>query len=77
MAVPLPPTATASQLALLLPPAPITLSLAQVALLLRACLPLPLLNPQGAVDLVAYHQRHKCAAYRSHRDQRLRLLDDP
>ena len=77
MALPLPPTATASQLARLLPPAPITLSLAQVALLLRACLPLPLLNPQGAVALIAYHQRHKCAAYLTHRDQRLRLLADP
>ncbi len=77
MALPLPPTATASQLARLLPPAPITLSLAQVALLLRACLPLPLLKPQGVVDLIAYHQRHKCAAYRAHRARRLRLLADP
>ena len=75
--VPLPPTATASQLAQLLPPAPLHLSLAQVRVLLRACLPLPALDVPHALALIHYQQRHKRAAYRAHRAQRLRLLADP
>ena len=77
MPIPLPPTATASQLAQLLPPAPLTLSLAQVRQLLRACLPLPVLTRARAVALITYHQRHKRAAYLAHRARRLRLLADP
>ena len=77
MPVSLPPTATPSHLAALLPPVAVTLSLAEVRLLLRACLPLPVLTRQRAVALVAYHQRHKLAAYQAHRRRRLRLLSDP
>lgn len=77
MPVSLPPTATPSQLAALLPPVAVTLSLAEVRLLRRACLPVPVLTRQRAVALIAYYQRHKRAAYQAHRCRRLRLLADP
>jgi hypothetical protein len=73
----LPPTATAGQLDRLLPPAPLTLSLAQVRVLLRACLPLPALDQPQALALLRYYQRHKRAAYLAHRARRLRWLADP
>ena len=73
----LPPTATAAQLDRLLPPAPRTLSRAQVRVLLRACLPLPILDRAQALALLRYHQRHKHTAYRAHRARRLRWLADP
>ncbi len=76
-AVPLPPTTTVSPLALLLPPAPPHLSLAQVRVLLRACLPLPVLTVPQALALIRYHQRHKYAAYQAHRARHLRWLADP
>ena len=50
-------------------------SLLQVRWLLRAALPLPVLDVALALALVAYWQRHNLAAYRSHRKgflQRLR-----
>ncbi len=68
---------TVGQLDRLLLPAPRTLSLAQVRLLLRACLPLPTLDLSQALALLRYHQRHKRAAYHAHRTRRLRLLADP
>ena len=77
MPVPLPPAATASQLVQLLPSVPRTLSRAQVCVLLRACLPLPTLDLAQALALIAYHQRHKRAAYQAHRRRRLRWLADP
>lgn len=58
-----------------LPPQPPRVpSLPQVRWLLRAALPLPILNPALALALVAYIQRHNLAAYRSHRKRTLQRL---
>jgi len=73
--VPLPPTGLPlRQVALLLPPLPVGLSVAEVRVLLRALLPLPVLDPSAALAWLAYQQRRKLAAYRSHRQRRLRRL---
>ena len=56
----------------LLPPLCVYLSPMQVRLLLRVTLPQPLFDRPAAVVLIAYQQRHKLAAYRSHRTRRLR-----
>jgi hypothetical protein len=50
------------------------LSVAQVRLLLKAVLPLPVLDLSAILDLIAYQQRHKYAAYRSHRKRLLAQL---
>jgi hypothetical protein len=57
-----------------LPPRAVRVSLAEARLLLRALLPLPPLDVAAALALVAYQQRHKTAAYRSHRKRRLLAL---
>jgi hypothetical protein len=57
-----------------LPPVPVRVSVAEARLLLRALLPLPVLDVAAALALVAYQQRHKTAAYRSHRKRRLLAL---
>jgi hypothetical protein len=58
-----------------LPPRPPRLpSLPQVRWLLRAALPLPVLDPALALALIAYWQRHNLAAYRSHRQRTLQRL---
>ena len=73
--MPLPPNALPpGPLALLLPPLPVGLSLAEVRVLLRALLPLPVLDPAAALAWLAYQQRRKLAAYCSHRQRRLRRL---
>ena len=73
--LPVPPTATtAAHLALLLPPAPVGLSVSEVRVLLRALLPLPAFDPAAALAWLAYQQRRKLAAYRSLRRRRLRRL---
>jgi hypothetical protein len=69
-ATPLPP----GPLALLLPPLPVGLSVAEVRVLLRALLPLPVFDAPMALAWLAYQQRRKLAAYRSHRRRRLRRL---
>jgi hypothetical protein len=56
----------------LLPPLSVCLSPMQVRLLLRVTLPQPLFDRPAAVVLIAYQQRHKLAAYLSHRTRRLR-----
>ena len=61
-------------LALLLGPAPVGLSVTEVRVLLHALLPLPTFDVPAALAWLAYQQRHKLAAYRSHRRRRLRLL---
>jgi len=43
----------------------------QVRLLLRVVLPQPVFDRAAALELLAYQQRHKLAAYRSHRRRRL------
>jgi len=55
-------------------PAPVVLSLTQVRLLLRALLPLPVLDIAATLDLVSYQQQRKRAAYCSHRKRLLRQL---
>ena len=57
-----------------LPPVPVRVSVAEARLLLRALLPLPVLDVAAVLALVAYQQRHKTAAYRSHRKRRLLAL---
>jgi hypothetical protein len=57
-----------------LPPVAVRVSLAEARLLLRALLPLPALDVAAVLALVAYQQRHKTAAYRSHRKRRLQAL---
>ena len=58
-----------------LPPHPPRVpSLPQVRWLLRAALPLPVLDPALALALVAYWQRRNLAAYRSHRQRTLQRL---
>ena len=64
-------------LALLLPPVPVGLSVAEVRVLLRALLPLPAFDPVAALAWLAYQQRRKLAAYQSHRRRRLQRLHDP
>ena len=44
----------------------------QVRLLLRVTLSQPVFDRPAAVVLIDYQQRHKLAAYRSHRTRRLR-----
>lgn len=44
----------------------------QVRLLLRVVLPQPVFDRAAVLELIAYQQRHKLAAYRSHRRRRLR-----
>ncbi len=58
----------------LLPPQPVGLSVAEVRVLLRALLPLPTFDARAALAWLAYQQRRKLAAYRSHRRRRLRRL---
>jgi hypothetical protein len=48
---------------------------AEVRLLLRALLPLPRLDLGAVMALLRYQRRHKLAAYRSHRKQRLLRLE--
>lgn len=43
----------------------------QVRLLLRVSLPQPVFDQAAALALITYQQRHKQAAYRSHRARRL------
>jgi hypothetical protein len=50
------------------------LSVAQVRLLLQAVLPQPLRDLPAVLDLIAYQQRHKHAAYYSHRKRLLAHL---
>ena len=56
----------------LLPPQPVRLSPMQVRLLLRVVLPQPVFDRAAVLALIAYQQRHKRAAYHSHRRRRLR-----
>ena len=44
----------------------------QVRLLLRVVLPQPVFDRATVLDLIAYQQRRKLAAYRSHRRRRVR-----
>ena len=44
----------------------------QVRLLLRVVLPQPVFDRAAVLALIAYQQRRKLAAYRSHRRRRLR-----
>lgn len=60
----------------LLPPQPVRLSPMQIRLLLRVALPQPVFDRPAALALIAYQQRHKAAAYRSHRLRRLRQALD-
>ena len=54
-----------------LPPVAVRISLAEVRVLLRALLPLPVWDVAAALAWVRYQQRRKTAAYRSHRKRRL------
>ena len=56
----------------LLPPQPVRLSPMQIRLLLRVVLVQPAFDRPAVVALLAYQQRHKQAAYLSHRRRRLR-----
>ena len=56
----------------LLPAQPVRLSPMQVRLLLRVVLPQPVFDRAAVLAVIAYQQRHKLAAYRSHRRRRLR-----
>lgn len=53
------------------------LSLANVRFLLRAALPLPVLDVPAAVALLAYQHQRQVAAYRSHRKRLLTHLARP
>ena len=44
----------------------------QIRLLLRVTLPQPVFDHAATLALINYQQRHKRAAYRSHRARRLR-----
>ena len=57
-----------------LPPVAVPVSLAEVQVLLRALLPLPVWDVAAALAWVTYQQRRKTAAYRSHRKRRLQAL---
>ena len=59
------------------PTAEIRLSLAEVRMLVRTLLPLPAFDVEGALALLNYQQRRKAASYCSHRNRRLRRLDEP
>ena len=50
------------------------LSVAQLRLLLQVVLPQPVLDLPAVWELIAYQQRHKYAAYRSHRKRLLAQL---
>ena len=63
-----------ADLARFLPPVAVRVSLAEARVLLRALLPLPVLDVAAALALVAYQQRRKTAAYCSHRKRRLLAL---
>ena len=56
----------------LLPPQLVCLSPMQIRLLLRVTLSQPLFDLAATLALINYQQRHKRAAYRSHRARRLR-----
>ena len=58
-----------------LPPAPVTISLAEVHQLLRAGLPVSPWDAAAALAWLAYQQRHKEAAYRSARKRTLQTLE--
>ena len=60
----------------LAPATEVTLSLAQVRMVLRALLPQPVFDLSAALALLSYHQRRKAASYRSHRKRTLRPLDE-
>jgi hypothetical protein len=61
--------------ALLLPSrGQIPLSVTQMRLLLQVALPLPVLDIPAALALIAYQQRQKQAAYRSHRKRIMKRL---
>jgi hypothetical protein len=51
------------------------LSVAQVRLLLQVMLPQPVLDLPAVLALIAYQQRHKHAAYYSHRKRLLARLE--
>jgi hypothetical protein len=53
------------------------LSLRDVCFLLRVALPQPTLDLSAALAWLAYHQRRKVAAYRSHRTRVLAQLAHP
>ncbi len=57
-----------------LPPVAVRLSLAEVQVLLQELLPLPVWDVAAALAWLAYQQRRKTAAYRSHRKRRLQAL---
>ena len=63
-----------ADLARSLPPVAVRVSLAEAKVLLRALLPLPVLDVATVLALVAYQQRRKTAAYCSHRQRRLLTL---
>lgn len=54
----------------------VRLSIAEVRMLPRALLPQPVFDLPAALALLAYQQRHKAAAYRSHRKRTLCRLDE-
>ncbi len=58
------------------PTAEIKISLAEVRMLLRALLSLPVFDLEMALALLAYQQRRKAASYRSHRKRQLCRLDE-
>ncbi len=57
------------------PHACLPLSVAQVRLLLQAVLPQPVLDLPAVLELIAYQQRRKRAAYCSHRKRILARLE--
>ena len=57
------------------PHADLPLSVAQVRLLLQAVLPQPVLDLPATLELIAYQQRRKRAAYCSHRQRILTRLE--
>jgi hypothetical protein len=57
-----------------LPPVAVRVSLTEAQVLLRALLPLPVLDVTAALAWVAYQQRRTTAAYGSHRKRRLLAL---
>jgi hypothetical protein len=66
---------TPTELPTLDPHASLPLSVAQVRLVLQAVLPQPVLDLPAVLDLIAYQQRRKRAAYRSHRKRILARLE--
>ncbi len=57
------------------PHAFLPLSVAQVRLVLQAVLPQPVLDLPAVLELIAYQQQHKRAAYCSHRKRILTRLE--